>query len=167
MRKIPVPYFDQAELEVDDLAEVGDVETDEDAGAAALRAFLDLTSSDRLADTRHVYAYYQATREAVGGKGFLDASMGVPEMPEAIWAHVQPAQIYLQDGQEDEHCYLVVMCECDWEIEHGLMMVWRDGTTLCKVGGHDGHVTNTSAYGDASLAYVVYPGIDVTYRTFL
>jgi hypothetical protein len=167
MRKTRVPYFDQAELEVDDLAEVGDMDADEEAGAAALRAFLALTSTDRLADTRHVYAYYQDFREAVGGEDLFDADISVPETPDAIWAHVQPTQIYLRAGQEDEHCYLVAMCECGWEVEHGLMMVWRDGTTLCKVGGHDGHITNTYAYDDASLADVVYPAIDRRYRTYV
>lgn len=165
MRRIHVPYFDQAELEVDDLAEVGDLEADEEVGKAALQAFLELTPADRLADTRHVYAYYRDFYEAVGGEDFLDEEMGVPKTPEAIWAHVRPTQIYLRAGQEDERCYLVVACKCDWEIEHGLMMVWRDGTTLCKVGGDDGH--NTYAYADDSLADVVYPGIDHAYRTYL
>ena len=45
------------------------------------------------------------------------------------------------------------------------MMVWRDGHTLSKVGGYDGHLANTS--GDDGLEDVVYPGLDTKFRTHL
>lgn len=35
------------------------------------------------------------------------------------------------------------------------MMVWRNGTTLCKVGGYDGHLINAYTYGDEHHSDVV------------
>lgn len=163
-RRIAIPYFDGAEVDLD---VEGDLTADEPAAAAALAAFLSLTPADRLADTRHVYAYYRDFHEAVGGEDFLDDEMGVPETPEAIWRHVHPKQLYLVRGPDDDHVYVVASGDCDWEVEHGLSLVWRDGRTLCKAGGEDGHVTNSYAYADDSLANVVYPAVDPKFRTLL
>jgi hypothetical protein len=40
----------------------------------------------------------------------------------------------------DQRVYVSVECECDWEPEHGLQIVFRDGATVTKVGPYDGHV---------------------------
>ena len=52
--------------------------------------------------------------------------------------------------------YVSVECECDWEPEHGLQIVFRDGRTVTKVGPYNGHLTNNSAYGRQDLDDVVY-----------
>ena len=49
-----------------------------------------------------------------------------------------------------------VECGCDWEGEHGLQIVFKDGLVVNKVGAFDGHVTNSDAYGDPGLEDVVY-----------
>ncbi|MCX8995509.1 hypothetical protein NOF55_00120 [Rhizobiaceae bacterium BDR2-2] len=158
---IQVPYFDNAEVE---LAE----DIDDPDAATALQAFLSLTAADRLADSRHVFAYYRDFHEAVGGEDWLDERMGVPETPADIWKHVTPGPVLFENGRKDDTSWYVVMeAECRWEEEHGLMMVWRNGTALCKVGGYDGHPTNVNAYADPGLADVVYAATNKTYRTYL
>jgi hypothetical protein len=97
----------------------------------------------------------------------IDNDMGAPENPEAIWKHVKPSQVYARAGQEDDSVYIVAACECDWEPEHGLLMVWRDGKILNKVGGDDGHITNVYAFDDDSLADVVYVGGTPAFTTRL
>lgn len=162
-----VPYFDAdvelakpATVEGSNVANVGE--------QSALKAFLDLTPADRLSDTRHVYAYYCDVRQAVASEDGRELEMSALKSPAAIWTHVTPTQIYLEAGSDgDAHFHVVAECECDWEDEHGLMMVWRDGATLCKVSDFDGHITNANAYDDDSLADVVYPGIDKAFRTFI
>lgn len=52
--------------------------------------------------------------------------------------------------------YFSLECNCDGEPEHGLQLVIRDGLTVSKVGSFDGHLTNADAYGDRSLAGIVY-----------
>ncbi|HRP77595.1 MAG TPA: hypothetical protein PL183_00670 [Aquamicrobium sp.] len=49
------------------------------------------------------------------------------------------------------------------------MLVWRNGTTLTKVGGYDGHLTNRSAYDDDDdrLIDVVYSASNPEYTTRL
>jgi hypothetical protein len=61
-----------------------------------------------------------------------------------------------RDPYSDRHVYVSLECECDWEPEHGLQIVFRDGRTVTKVGPCNGHLTNSAAYGDNRLDGVVY-----------
>lgn len=159
---LKVPYFDNAEMGL-----VEDID-DKDA-AAALAAFLALTSADRLADARHVYAYYKDYHEAVGGEDWMDEDMGVPETPADIWKYVTPGiEIDVTQAHgDDPNWYVIMECHCGWEEEHGLMLVWRGGATLTKVGGYDGHVTNRNAFDDDDMIDVVYAATNPRYTTWL
>ena len=42
--------------------------------------------------------------------------------------------------------YVQVACECAWESEHGLQLVFRQGATLSRVSDQDGHLTHADAY---------------------
>lgn len=160
---IGAPYFDGAEIELLDEPDPG-----VPGAAAALAAFLRLTPADRVSDSRHVFAYYRDYHEAVGGEDWLDAQMGVPETPADIWAHVAPKTLELRKGRGgDDTWYVMVEADCAWEEEHGLLLVWRNGTTLNKVGGYDGHATNENAYADSALRDVVYAATDPAYTTRL
>ncbi|ACT03144.1 DUF6985 domain-containing protein [Paenibacillus sp. JDR-2] len=160
---IRVPYFDNAIVEI-----VEEIDPSDMKAAAALKAFLSLTEEDRLADSRHVYAYYKDFHEAVGGEDWLDEEMGIPQTPADIWAHVTPGDIEVQQGWNgDDNWYVSMEANCSWEVEHGLMMVWRNGTALTKVGGYDGHLTNVNAFADPTLEDVVYSASDPKYTTRL
>ncbi|MGL5009778.1 MAG: DUF6985 domain-containing protein, partial [Paracoccaceae bacterium] len=60
MAAIACSFFDGAEVELD-------TEPATLAESAALAAFLQLGPADRLAASRHVYAYYRDFHNAVGG----------------------------------------------------------------------------------------------------
>lgn len=161
---VQVPYFDNVEIKLSG----DDYDQTNPRAAAALSAFLTLTSEDRLKDTRHVFAYYQDFREAVGGEDWMDKKMGIPEKPEDIWSCVHPNLLGVWSGLDrDTSQYVFLEANCDWEQEHGLLLVWRNGTTLIKAGGFDGHATNDSAYADDSLRDVVYRAIDAHYTTWV
>ena len=100
------------------------------------KRFVSLTPADRIADSRHVYAYYQDFRDAVGGGEWLDEEMGIPQTAADISHSVTPGPITI--SEHDGHWFVAMEAECGWEEEHGLMMVWRDGATLSKVGGYKG-----------------------------
>jgi hypothetical protein len=86
--------------------------------------------------------------------------------PSDVWSHVQfgfEFQVSRRaKGDAEDGVYLSLECNCDWEPEHGLQLVLRDGRAITKVGPFNGHVTNSDAYGDASLAGVVYKRIGGT-----
>lgn len=169
MPTVTIPYFDNAEAELEsDGDDLFAPPPSPEQIAETQAAFLALILADRAADGRHVHAYYRDFREAIGEPDWLDDEMGVVGDPDGIWRHVRPRTVSFAMGPDgDSHCYVMVSADCDWEPEHGLLMVWRDGRTLTKVGGDDGHVTNAYAYSDPGLRDVVYHGIDRQFRTFL
>ena len=146
--KIKVPYFDGIEVELLDEISPSD---------PVLVEFLNRDKNDRLNDSRHVFNYYRDMHDASGGEDWLDQKMGIVSDPEQIWMHVTPGTVFIEKGRGSDTSHYVVMdAECAWEEERGLMMVWKDGKILCKVGGYDGHVTNANAYGDDTLINTVY-----------
>lgn len=65
--------------------------------------------------------------------------------PARIWDHVQPCGLRLCRAGDrpappavqrvaEGPIYATLEADCDWEIEHGLGLVFREGTTLTKVG---------------------------------
>jgi hypothetical protein len=157
--KVAVGFFDGAEVLMD--------EPETAATAAALTAFLGLTAAERALASRHVHAYYLDFHEATGGEDWLDAAMGVPAAPKVIWDHVQPRHIFTQHDRSSpaKEAYVVVECDCDWEEEHGLMLCFRNGQTVAKCGGYDGHVTNRNARADDRLSGVVYHATNPDFTT--
>ncbi|GLQ35111.1 hypothetical protein GCM10007939_13940 [Amylibacter marinus] len=160
---ITTGYFDGVDIPImEDLSETGK------GPDAALASFQKLTQEDRMADSHHVYAYYRDFHQAVGGEDWLDEEMGIPAIPEDIWKYVKAGSISVEKGRDaDTDYYVVMVAKCDWEEEHGLMLVWRNGTQLTKVGGFDGHISNVNAYANAKLADVVYSATNPQYTTYL
>jgi hypothetical protein len=82
------------------------------------------------------------------------------EGPSGIWSQVRFGDVlYVRrraKGDSEDGIYLSLECECEWEVEHGLQLVLRDGRKINKLGLFDGHVTNADASGDRRLAGVVY-----------
>jgi hypothetical protein len=159
-KRINVNYFDGAELLLIE-------DPDTPIAMAELQAFLNLSAADRLAASRHVYAYYRDFREETGGESWLDAQMGVPSGPEAIWAHVRPLSIVTRYDSANPSCsaYVVVECNCDWEEEHGLMLSFLGGHTLVKCGEYSHHITNRGA--DSQGMVVVYAATNPNFTTRL
>jgi hypothetical protein len=64
-----------------------------------------------------------------------------------IWEFIQPTEIYIsRRHRRDNDIYLQVSCECDWEQEHGLQLVFRQGKKLTRISDQDGHLTEADAY---------------------
>jgi hypothetical protein len=122
--------------------------------AALLRAPAELLDEAR----PFVYRYYEDT------KTLCPVDVSIPNVARAddIWGHVRFGSC-LQVGRCDGYprdVYLSLECECDWEPEHGLQLVFRwrtnSGLQVCKVGPYDGHSTYAHAFGNPTLEDVIY-----------
>ncbi|NKE60975.1 hypothetical protein FXN61_31005 [Lentzea sp. PSKA42] len=140
---VPVPVFGNASLPftVDGYA---DDPAKEDFHAA-IRTFLALDSAVLEQAGPAVFEYYRDIAED-GGEDQED----FPRIAAAgeVWDHVlfDRHEVSVQRDGEGEPVYVSVECECAWEPEHGLQLVFRDGARVTKVGPYDGHLTNASAY---------------------
>ena len=116
----------------------------------AIAAFLTLSDADRLLATPQVLAYYQLMLDAT------DIDPLPIEVPEDVWRFVTPTQICVsRRHRRDKDIYVELLCECDWEVEHGLLLVYRKGQQLVRVSDQDGHLT------DADALNLPEPGFDV------
>lgn len=126
----PIPYFDNEPIKigfVDAIDKQYLAKADE-----ALKQFLRLNSSDKIADTAVVKQYYDDVQQWETMEPLnISAS-------EQIWNYVHPSEIVI-DWNEKGEVYVVVSAECDWEEEHGLQLVFKAGVRLTRAGGHDGH----------------------------
>lgn len=105
----------------------------------AARAFLALDPGALEAASSHVYAYY-VDMVTIGRASGMAAP---PEVtgPHAVWDHVTfGTEFWLE--RLDGRAYVSVECECSWEPEHGLQLVFRDGRGVTRVGPFDGSLTN-------------------------
>jgi hypothetical protein len=129
----PIPYFDNIELKV------GFVEAEHqpylDGADKVLENFFGLNSKDRTGNSDIVYHYYSETLK-FGYTEQLDI-----KTPKDIWNFVTPTEIIIH-WDEKERFYLCVSCECEWEEEHGLQLVFTDGQTLTRASEQDGHLTD-------------------------
>lgn len=106
----------------------------------SIASFLSLGTPHRLQVAEGFLRNY---RDAVA-KGASDDL--VIEDAAGTWAHVRALRVnVLQGAVGDDAVYVQVAFDCDWEEEHGLQAVFRDGKELVRVSQEDGHMTEEVA----------------------
>lgn len=125
---IEIPYFDNLKISVG----IGDAEHEPSLIEAdqVLFNFLKLNSENRVGDSEIVIHHYQECL-TYG----VSQSLKITH-PSDIWGFIRPSEIIV-DSLMDEGFFVNISCECDWELEHGLQLVFKNGTELIKAGGHE------------------------------
>ncbi|EJL72480.1 DUF6985 domain-containing protein [Chryseobacterium populi] len=112
----------------------------------ALENFLRLTIDDRNSISEFAYKNCMDFLEAVGYDED-DEPLWEIQNHDKIWNFVQPTEIYIsRRHRRDKDIYVQIVCECDWEQEHGLQLVFRQGKQLTRISSQDGHITEADAY---------------------
>jgi Domain of unknown function (DUF6985) len=109
------------------------------------------------ASAASIYAYYRDVMDDVVAAGDDEWYVEIAG-PQDVLDHIRfgGEPVVTRGKHGDPRVYVSVECECDWEPEHGLQVVFRDDNTITKVGPYDGHLPNAAAYADDQLAGVVY-----------
>jgi len=122
---------------------------------AAINNFLSLKEDTLHSATSDLYEYYQdiviLCEPQPGEYTPIDEAS-------TVWSHVQFGNQIMVSRRSDKDnlIYLSIESECSWEVEHGLQVVFKNGTSICKLGPYDGHVTNADAYARPDLEDVIY-----------
>lgn len=102
----------------------------------AVGAFLELSNVDRLQLSSHVYAHYIASMRAMGGEYEDESEMlggnAPPSSAEDVWRLVTGSDLMVR--KENGVLYVLVVSDCEWELDHGFCMIFRHGRELVKVG---------------------------------
>lgn len=120
---------------------------------AAIRNFLSIGPSVLKEAEPHLFRYYQRCCN------FCENDEIVPiSSAEDVWKHIQfsDSPAVRRRAYGDKGIYVSLSCDCDWEQEHGLQIVFRNGLKVNKVGPYNGHLTNSDAYDDEELEDVIY-----------
>lgn len=106
----------------------------------AISAFLGSDESALKSASVPVFQHYLDVKADVSDKeGFVSVAG-----PDDVWSHVRPGgevSVQREDAHGDRQVYVSVECECEcaWEPEDGLQIVFRRGCSVSKVGPFDSH----------------------------
>jgi hypothetical protein len=145
-KEISIPFFDGKSLAIvfTDLDPQEDLSFIDEADIA-LSNFLQLDKRERLKISDLVFNNYSDFFDAIGRPDEYKLNVNKTE---DIWSYVHPMEIYItRRSHRDMDIYLQIQCNCDWEEEHGLQLVFRQGRQLTRVSEIDGHLTEADAYG--------------------
>lgn len=135
-KPISVEFFDGKELKFIFNA---DLENDKDFLSDAnqtIQNFLEKDLEDKLSVSNSVYKNYRKIQDYYDSRFYDIAPLKLNNESE-IWNYVYPDEIYIGRSSEDKNMYLQVHCGCEWEVEHGLQLVFKNGLELTRVSGID------------------------------
>lgn len=146
--EIEIPFFDKEKLPIIFMDfEPEHDKTFIDEADQALTFFLKLNYDDRNAISDPAYKNCMDFLESVEIGQAGEALRQIKNKNE-IWNFIQPSEIYVtRRPYNDRDIYIQITCECDWEQEHGLQLVFRQGKELTRISDQDGHLTEADAYG--------------------
>ena len=144
---IEIPFFNKEKLKIiftdfipeSDLENIGEWDN-------ALKLFLENSDSDRIKLSHLVYKNCTDFLKMVE---FNEADQHLRKIKNKnkIWDYVQPNEIYIsRRPYQDKDIYVNINCECDWEQEHGLQLVFKQGKKITRISQIDGHLTEADAY---------------------
>ncbi len=132
---VTVPFLGYALCPINfDEYEVSDAEARQVVGA-----FLQLCDGDRLSTSKQVYAHYTASVRTMAAEYDDEHEMlggnAPPASPEDVWRLVTGSDLVVR--KENDVLYVLVVSDCEWDLDHGFCMIFRHGTELVRVGDLD------------------------------
>jgi len=111
----------------------------------AIENFLQLDIEYRNQITDYVYNHFLEFKSLVGLEDIPNEMNEIQKSE--IWSFITPSEILITRRPYNEpDIYINMTCECLWEQEHGLQLVFKKGKALTRVSDQDGHLTTADAY---------------------
>jgi len=125
---IEIPFFDNKRMKITfmDFIPERDTEFIKEADKA-LKSFLKKSESDRLLISNLAY---ENCMEFLNAVEFDEADQPLWDIKDKnqIWEFIYPQDIYVTRSHDKfEIIYLNLACECEWEQEHGLQLLFKEG----------------------------------------
>lgn len=119
----------------------------------AIANFLAAPPSVLLDASEAVFKYYHACKDYWGEISDIKSANDV-------WRHVNFGYVVAVKRRPygDRGIYLSITGACEWEQEHGLEIVFKNGLRVNKVGAYDECCTNSDAFGGEDRDDVVFAG---------
>lgn len=138
---IPIPFFSGRSMSTVCDSYVKDDQNESAAFESVIGNFLGLDISIRDAASEKILENYQSVLESLKGTQYPVKELVLPT-PSEIWNYVEPNELEVRRNDPvDDNIYILIECECEWEPEHGLQLVFKDGRDLSRVSQYNGHLT--------------------------
>ena len=139
-KPIPVPMFRGKECRI--VLEGYEEDNRKEDFHVAIGNFLSASSAVLREADEPLFRYYKDFEE-----WWLEDGKKPIEPGFDFWQHVRLGSEPMVSRRHygDKGVYISVECGCDWEQEHGLQLVLKNGLRVNKLGGYDGHLTNSDA----------------------
>ncbi len=135
-KPIVVPFFDGKELDFTISFDWEDKKSLFEANQA-VENFLRKDASEKLNVSSLVYKNYREIQDYYDSQT-RGASPLKTNDENDIWNYVYPGNGFISQGSRVDKCmYILITCGCEWEIEHGLQLVFKNGLELTRVSGID------------------------------
>jgi hypothetical protein len=144
---IKIPFFDNVKLHITFMDCEPELDkTFVEEADKALTNFLKLTIANRKSISELAYKNCIDSLEAVGFDKTDHTFRQIKDLNK-IWDYIHPTEIYVtRRPYKEQDIYVLLACECDWEQEHGLQLVFRQGKKLTRISDQDGHLTDADAF---------------------
>ncbi|WP_124980692.1 DUF6985 domain-containing protein [Nonlabens xiamenensis] len=112
---------------------------------SALDNFLKLGDEYRHQISGLIYDHFRDFCSKVGKEDIPDEMKEIDKSE--IWKFISPSQILIARRPYNEpDIFINMTCQCKWEKEHGLQLVFKKGKALTRVSDQDGYLTKADAY---------------------
>lgn len=139
MNGLPLPF----EGDADGALDIGFIDR-------TARAFLTLGTQARAAAAPYVLADCHAFLTAIYARGPTDLDMLRLTDPDGVWGYVTPRSVLI--SEEEGQAFATLLCDCAWEDEYSLQIVYRGGDELFRVSEQDGWATGSGEVTRTDLA---------------
>lgn len=150
---LALPLFDQVDCEF--LLEGYETDSQQAEFVSAIQNFLSLDQSALKAAQDAIFHYYLDCSRLAKADGLHCVEIAAPQ---DVWQHIQPGWEALVCRRQtgDQAVYVLFECDCDWNEEEGLQLVFKNGLQICKVGPFDDFLSYADVYGLPELDKVLY-----------
>jgi hypothetical protein len=144
---VDIPFFSNIKLTITFMDFNPDLDTKFITEAdKALSSFMKLGDQERHEISDFVYKNFVTIKEEVDYPYWSEELRQIKN-PVKIWNFIQPMGIFVtRRPYGDNDIFIDVSCDCEWEKEHGLQLVFRQGKKLTRVSQIDGHLTDADAH---------------------
>lgn len=136
--KLPVDATVVVSLHADNMIEL------ESCGASFRKlASIDMSHKDDL--EKHIFEFYTRVKKYETRSHHIVSIASSKD----IWKHIAENSIAIKI--QDNCVYIQIELDCDWDAEHGMQIVYRDGDQLVRVGENDGNCVADDYYRDEGV----------------
>jgi hypothetical protein len=144
---IEIPFFNNKKIEIAFVGLIPEKDTKFIKEAdEALKAFLEKSEPERLLTSPLLFEQCMKYRNAFGADK-VDQNLWSLKDENKIWDFVSAENIIVtRSNGENEMIYLNLNCECEWDEEHGLQILYRKGQKLTRISEQDGDICEFDFY---------------------